>query len=124
MLGGVEDQTISLTRFALASTVSLGLLALFAWGMKTLVRRGPFWTRAGRPGRRLSLLESLPLDARRRLVLVRCDQTEHLLLIGGEHDLLVAASLPLSQETPACTAKPAPLSCGPASSPASGSSCP
>lgn len=41
----------------------------------------------GRPARRLSVREVLPLDPKRRLVVVRCDGRELLLLTGGTADL-------------------------------------
>ena len=47
----------------------------------------------GRGKRRLSLVETLPLDSRRRLLLVRRDDTEHLLLIGGAGDVVVETGL-------------------------------
>jgi flagellar protein FliO/FliZ len=34
------------------------------------------------PNRRLQILETLPLDARHRVILLRCDMTEHLLVVG------------------------------------------
>jgi len=37
-------------------------------------------------GGRLRVVETLPLDARRRLVLLRCDGREALLLLGGAQD--------------------------------------
>lgn len=50
--------------------------------------------------RRLDIVEVLPLDARRRLVLVRRDEAEHLLLLGTQSDLVVerniGASAPVS----------------------------
>ena len=57
----------------------------------------PFWlaTRAlrgrgrSRPGHRLALAESLALDPRRRLLLVRCDGRELLLLTGGSQDAVI-----------------------------------
>jgi flagellar protein FliO/FliZ len=39
--------------------------------------------------RRLALVEALPIDGRRRLLLVRKDATEHLLLVGGTADLVI-----------------------------------
>jgi flagellar protein FliO/FliZ len=66
--------------FALALT--LGLIGLAAYGAR---RFGPEWlVRLQRPkaDRRLSIIESLPLDPARRLVLVRLDTTERLLLLG------------------------------------------
>jgi flagellar protein FliO/FliZ len=47
--------------------------------------------RAG-PGRRLQMVEALPLDARRRLLLVHCDGRDLLLLVGGPQDLVVSAA--------------------------------
>jgi hypothetical protein len=38
---------------------------------------------------RLALVESTELDSARRLLLVRCDDIEHLILIGGPADLVV-----------------------------------
>ena len=64
---------------ALAVTLGLGGLAL------VLVRRfAPLEILKLRtPGeRRLALVESLMLDPQRRLVLVRCDGKEHLLILG------------------------------------------
>lgn len=44
--------------------------------------------------RRLSLVESLPIDARRRAVIIRCDNREHLVILGQTGETLVAADLP------------------------------
>jgi flagellar protein FliO/FliZ len=66
--------------FALALT--LGLVGLAAVAAR---RYGPEWlVRLQRPKaeRRLAIVESLPLDPARRLVLVRLDSTERLLLLG------------------------------------------
>jgi flagellar protein FliO/FliZ len=66
--------------FALAFT--LGLVGLAAVAAR---RFGPEWlVRLQRPkaDRRLTIVESLPLDPARRLVLVRLDSTERLLLLG------------------------------------------
>jgi flagellar protein FliO/FliZ len=66
--------------FALA--ITLGLVGLAAVAAR---RFGPEWlVRLQRPkaNRRLTIIESLPLDPARRLVLVRLDSTERLLLLG------------------------------------------
>ena len=39
--------------------------------------------------RRLTLVESLPLDARRRLVIVKCDDKEHLVVLGHNSETVV-----------------------------------
>jgi flagellar protein FliO/FliZ len=66
--------------FALA--VTLGLVGLAAVAAR---RFGPEWlVRLQRPRaeRRMAIIESLPLDPARRLVLVRLDSTERLVLLG------------------------------------------
>jgi flagellar protein FliO/FliZ len=71
-----------LARAFFALLLTLGLIGLAAWGAR---RFGPEWlVRLQRPKaeRRLAIIESLPLDPARRLVLVRLDATERLLLLG------------------------------------------
>jgi flagellar protein FliO/FliZ len=71
-----------IARAVFALAITLGLVGLAA----VVARRfGPEWlTRLQRPkaDRRLAIIESLPLDPARRLVLVRLDSTERLLLLG------------------------------------------
>ena len=65
--------------FALAATLGLfgvGAYAARRWGPVGLMKFN-----AAAP-RRLSVVESLTLDANRRLVLVRVDREERLLLLG------------------------------------------
>jgi flagellar protein FliO/FliZ len=69
------------TRFILALVAILALLALFAW----LVRRygvGRGMMAGGK--RRLAIVEVAAIDGKRRLVLLRRDRTEHLVLLGPE----------------------------------------
>lgn len=47
----------------------------------------------GGRGRRLAVVEVTNLDARRRLVLVRRDAIEHLLVLGASSELLVEAGI-------------------------------
>jgi hypothetical protein len=49
----------------------------------------------GRKGQRLGIVEYHEIDETRRLVLVRRDETEHLILIGGAQDLLVESKIQL-----------------------------
>ncbi|MCW8970651.1 MAG: flagellar biosynthetic protein FliO, partial [Rhodospirillales bacterium] len=49
--------------------------------------------RIGKP-RRLSIEETIPIDSRRRLILVRRDDKEHLLMIGGGNDIVVEDGIP------------------------------
>jgi flagellar protein FliO/FliZ len=74
----------------LRSLLALGTVVVLIGGAAWVGRR--FATGGmvrGRRQRRLSIAEVLPLDNRRRLVLVRRDHVEHLLLIGGATDIIV-----------------------------------
>ena len=47
------------------------------------------WARGATGGGRLALVETVALDPRRRLALVRCDDRHVLLLTGGTQDVVV-----------------------------------
>lgn len=53
--------------------------------------------RAATRGQRISVIETREIDEERRLVIVRCDGAEHLLLVGGGADILVKADLPRTE---------------------------
>ncbi|MEW7006707.1 hypothetical protein [Lentilitoribacter sp. EG35] len=44
------------------------------------------------PHARLSIVESLDVDQKRKLILIRKDEIEHLVLIGGQEDLVIESS--------------------------------
>jgi hypothetical protein len=48
---------------------------------------------------RLAVMDATPVDAHRRLVLVRRDDVEHLILIGGPTDLVVEQNIKLSVQS-------------------------
>ena len=84
-------------RFLAALLFVLGLIALSAW----LARRFRLGTAAtAGTARRLAVLETLPLDARRKLVLIRRDETEHLLLLGADGNRLVEGGISARREMP------------------------
>ena len=80
-------------RFVLALAFVLALIGLLA----AVARRYGFGFPAtalkavGR--RRLKVVEVTPVDARRRLVLVRRDDTEHLILLGQSGELVVETGI-------------------------------
>jgi len=81
----------------LALIFVLGLIGAASW----LARRtGLGQGRIGRKGRRLGVVESLGLDSRRRLVLVRRDGVEHLLLVGGVAELVVESRIVAGEAIP------------------------
>lgn len=85
---------------ALAFVVGLILLAAMAsrrWLESRLV------TGRTRRGRRLAIVETLPVDARRRLLLIRRDGVEHLILTNNDGDLLVEGGIPAADAAPGAT---------------------
>jgi flagellar protein FliO/FliZ len=57
-----------------------------------------------KPERRLDVVEQWNLDARRRLVLVRRDTVEHLIMIGGPVDVVIETGIvehPVKRQNPA-----------------------
>ena len=79
-------------QFILTVVIVLGLIGAVWW----FVRRysGVQFGGIGR-GRvpRLAVIDAIPVDRRRRLVLVRRDNVEHLVLIGGPSDVVVEGSI-------------------------------
>ena len=70
-----------------ALTIIAASIGLLAQGAKWLGLTNAEPKTMKRHGRRLAILDAAPLDARRRLFLVRIDDEERALLIGGENDL-------------------------------------
>ena len=48
---------------------------------------------------RLNIVEILPVDAKRRLVLIRRDNKEHLIMLGAERDLLIEQNIDPTSST-------------------------
>ena len=94
--------------FVIAFVVVLALIGAATW----LVRRfGAPRLDAGARNRqpRLAVLDSAAIDGRRKLVIIRRDNVEHLLMIGGPSDVvvetnIVRAAAAVARETPAVRA--------------------
>lgn len=86
----------------LALAVVLLLFALFIFILKRLMGGQTSPNRNRQP--RIAVMDSATIDARRRLVLVRRDNIEHLILIGGPSDVVVEQNIlrnaPLAQQRP------------------------
>jgi flagellar protein FliO/FliZ len=95
-------------RFIVAFVLVLALIGLTAW----LIRQFGS-ARASNSGGarnrqpRLAVLDSAIVDARRRLVLIRRDNVEHLILIGGPTDVVVEENIVRAQS--AAAQAPAPV---------------
>jgi flagellar protein FliO/FliZ len=80
-------------RFLLAFLIVLGLIGATAWAVRRFGagRLGGAGTRGRQP--RLAVVDDASVDSRRRLILVRRDNIEHLVLIGGPTDVIVEANI-------------------------------
>ena len=89
-------------RFILALAGVLALIAIAAFILKRVGWGGMRTPRSAQ--KRLGISAAIALDGRRRLVLVRRDDVEHLLLVGGPADLVVETGIGART-----TAAPAPV---------------
>lgn len=79
-------------RFVLALAVVLGLIGGFAWIARRTGMGGVQTSKRGR-SERLEVVEALNIDARRRLVIVRRDDREHLLLLGQDSERVIETGI-------------------------------
>lgn len=102
------DDPLILFRLLLALAVVIGLVMLAGWAGRRfgLMPAAGTLRGKGRADRRLHVVEVRPVDSRRRLVLVRRDDREHLLLIGGTDDLVVETGITPPEPPPADPATP------------------
>lgn len=82
--------TIELSRFVLAFVFVVGLIGICAlllkkYGNKALLK--------SKDGGRLHIVEMRYLDSRRKLVLVRRDNMEHLLLLGDGRETVIESGI-------------------------------
>ncbi|RDV05846.1 flagellar biosynthesis protein FliO [Undibacter mobilis] len=101
-------------KFFVAFAAVLALIGLTAWLVRRFAadRLGGANARGRQP--RLAVIDAATVDARRRLVLIRRDNVEHLMMIGGPTDVVVeqnivraAPAAPRAPETVTRAAEPA-----------------
>ena len=81
----MELETVSYFKFLLALLFVLGLIG----GLGIMAKRAGLGNRGpivrGK-SKRLSIIETMALDPKRRVVLIRCDDSEHLILLGANSE--------------------------------------
>lgn len=85
-------------RFVLALVLVLALIFAVAWIAKRLGFGGRMAISRGR--RRLVIQEVLSLDAKRRVVLLKRDGIEHLVLLGVGNDVVIESGIAASPGAP------------------------
>jgi flagellar protein FliO/FliZ len=92
-------------RFLLALVFVLALIGACAWAAKRFGLGNRLPASRGRAAR-LGIVEATALDARRKLVLVRRDDVEHLLLLGPAGETVVESRIAPPPASPAPGDKP------------------
>ena len=93
----MED--LNLLRAVLSLGFVLGLIGLLAWGVRRFELDKRLLMPSARKSSRLKVEEMLMLDARHKLLLVRRDDVNHLVLISPSSMLLLESGVPSSDMT-------------------------
>ena len=105
LIGGSGNSVLT-ALFALG--IVLVLIVLGVWLLKLLVNASNRATR-GR-SRRLAVIETLALDPKRQLLIIRRDNVDHLILTGGPQDLVVESGIAVDEPAAAAPARrPIPM---------------
>lgn len=104
-LFGESSGSILTVVFALG--IVLVLIVLAVWLLK-LVYTASGKVARGR-NRRLAVMESLAIDQKRQLLVIRRDNVEHLVLIGGAQDLVIETGIPLAEPVLPSGRRPVPM---------------
>jgi hypothetical protein len=75
-------------QYLVVAAVVLAVLFLVTLAFRMLAGRG-----SAPESSRLGVSEVLEVDKQRRLILVRRDDVEHLVLVGGNHDVVVESAI-------------------------------
>ena len=76
-------------RFFLAFIFVMSLMGLLGYAMRRWGRGGMIMNNS----KRLSVVEIRPIDARHRLAIVKCDDTEHLLVLSPDGQTIIQSNL-------------------------------
>ncbi len=80
-------------RFLLALVFVIGLIGVAAAIARRMGLGFPAAALKKSANRRLSVVEAAPLDGRRRMVLIRRDDTEHLILLGPNSEVVIESGI-------------------------------
>lgn len=83
-------------RFLLALIFVLGLIGGCAWALRRfMLERGT--PRQPSRGKRLEVVETKMIDGRRKLVLLRRDHVEHLVILGANQETVIESGIALAE---------------------------
>src|SRR6202035_3429632 len=103
-----RGQSMQALTFFLAFVAVLALIGAAAWLVRRFAgnRLGANTNRSRMP--RLAVIDAAAVDGRRRLVLVRRDNVEHLLMIGGPTDIVVEPNIVRASVRDQASQRPVP----------------
>lgn len=87
--------TPQLLKFIAALCFVLSLMGMLALIMRRINNGGSVMPMSRR---RLKLVETLPLDPRRKLAIIRCDDREHLVILGTNTETVIESGLKAQQD--------------------------
>lgn len=85
-----------LAKFAAALVLVLAMMAGLGMVMRRFANNHAF---AATGRKRLKIVESLPIDGRRRAVLIRRDNREHLVILGANGETVVETGIESQQDS-------------------------
>lgn len=98
---------LDLARAIFGLVFVLGLIGVVAWAARRYAPQLLAKLSAERGERRMQVVETLVLDPARRMILVRIDGEERLLLLGEGRELIEPRGQDLTQPPPASVSTPA-----------------
>ena len=105
MLDTLFGQMPLALKFFMVFLVILAVIAAIAWALRRFGSGRLGTTTRGRQPR-LAVIDYATVDSRRRLILVRRDNVEHLLMIGGPGDVVVEPNIVRATASPRDMVRP------------------
>ncbi len=102
VVGIVWDSIVQYGSYVFALGIVIVLIILALWIYKVLFRVS---SGLARRGRRLSVVETLTIDPKRQLLIIRRDNADHLILTGGPQDLVIETGIPVDEALAAANAR-------------------
>lgn len=88
----IDQSFLNLAWYLAAGAGVLFLLVIALWIFRVFISSGGALVLKGR-SKRLGVVDQAPVDGRRRLLLIRRDGVEHLVMTGGPLDLVIETGI-------------------------------
>lgn len=111
-MGTLFGELSTAVQFFIAFLIVLALIVLTFWAIRRFggIGLGTSAARGRQP--RLAVIDAAAVDGRRRLVLIRRDNVEHLVMIGGPSDIVIEQNIVRAVPVASPREAPAPRTTG------------